>query len=369
MTIWQWFQDWRNKRNALAEFDALQHADEALLRDNELNPLNQAKKALDRGDLVAAAELWQVARQKMPLVIYESDDSLPILLGLKRYEEAEAFVTEGQRRLPRDFRWRRDSARIAEARGDHIEAARRWREAQSGGAPADEILGAMGREGMCLRAAGQLDEAEAALERTIRLDPANVLAQVEHAKLSGDRKDWEQCAARWRALVEKIQMPVMFGGYADALMHLNRLDEADAMLDKAVLVYPGDQGIALARCYVAEQRGDFEEASSRWATAQRNSPYLEPIYSHRARCLERLGRCDEADAVLSEAIGRFRDNEWALREYAEFAQRRQDWNEACLRWAALRAKFPENEAAYVEGRVALRAAGRQEEAEALRRES
>jgi tetratricopeptide (TPR) repeat protein len=368
MTIWQWFQDWRHKRSALAEFDALQHADEALLRDNELNPLNLAKKAVDRGDLVAAAELWQVARQKMPLVIYELDDSFAILLGLKRYEEAELFVAEGQRRSPRDFRWRRDYARIAEARGDHIEAARRWRGAQSG-APADEILGAMGREGMCLRAAGHLDEAEAALERTIRLEPTNMLALVEHAKLSGDRKDWEQSAARWRALAENSQMPSMFAGYADALMHLNRLDEADAMLEKAVLVYPGDQGIALARCYIAEQRGDFEEASRRWQTAQRNSPYLEPVYSHWAHCLERLGRHDEADAVLSEAVTRFRGNEWALREYAEFAHRRQDWNEACLRWATLRAKFPANEAAYDSGRVALRAAGRQEEAEALRRES
>src|ERR1700727_1578364 len=132
MAIWQWFRDWRDKRGALAECAALQHADEALLRDNELNPINQAKHALDRGDLDTAGERWDAARREMPTVIYESDDSLPILLGLKRYEEAEAFVAEGQRRAPRESRWRRDYARIAEARRDFVEAAKRWKDAQTG---------------------------------------------------------------------------------------------------------------------------------------------------------------------------------------------------------------------------------------------
>jgi tetratricopeptide (TPR) repeat protein len=361
--IWRWIQDWREQRAALKELKTLERDDEWRLMGDELNPLHQARVALERGQFETAGQRWEDARGRMPNFIYQSEDSLPILLGLKRFDEAEAFMNEGRRRSPRDHRWLKGLARIAYASGDIAEAARRWKAAQSGGMDSSE---AWVQEGACLRALGRLDEAEAVFNHVLRLDPSDVGAWMERAKICEDRRDWPEAETRWRALTERHQAPHLFAGHAWALGQLGRFDEADAILERERARYPADLAIGITRSHLAERRGDLNAACERWAELLRVQPYFDRGYLERTKCLVHAERHVEADAVMREAIERFRNETWPLFEHAMLADRRQEWNEAVARWEAFRLRFPDRDEGYNRGSGALDAAGRHDEAAALR---
>jgi len=94
-----------------------------------------------------------------------------------------------------------------------------------------------------------------------------------------------------------------------------------------------------------------------------------PGYSSWAECLLKAERLGEAEEVMRTAMERFPGESSPLCEYAKLAHRREDWPEAVARWEALRTRFPEREEGHSWGATALIAAGRPEEAKALRREA
>jgi tetratricopeptide (TPR) repeat protein len=363
MAPWRWLRDWRDERSALKELRERQRQDEAELIADELNPLHLAKLALERGEAATAASRWEAARARLPNFIYKSDDSLPLLLGLKKYDEAEALMLEGQRRFPRDRRWLAGLARISEHRGDYPEAVRRWKAVQQSRPAGVE---AWVREGACLRALGRPVEAEAAFDRALRRDPTEMGAWMERAKASDDRRDWPESEARWRALTVSFRIPPVFAAHARVLIELGRIDEAEAILKEASGIFSADLDIAVTRSHLAERRGDLTAACERWTEVQRIAPYFEPGYIGRAHCLFDAGRHDEADAVMRYAIDRFPDATWPLREFANFAHRRQDWDEAADRWDAFRLRFPDSGETPVPGGDASNAAGGRQDAAASR---
>jgi tetratricopeptide (TPR) repeat protein len=363
MTLWRRFQDWREQRSTVKELKALRRADERVLQGDALNPLYLATLALDRGELATAAARWEVARERMPNFIYESEYSLPILLALKRYDEAEALMREGKLRRPRDPRWLMGIAEISEHKGDFAEAAQRWRAARAGGNLSNIPWI---RESVCLRALGRLDEAEQACRALLRRVPHDLAAMAECAKISDERKDWPNSEARWREIADRHNTGFAFSGVARALVELGRSDEAEAVLEGAHAVFPADLDIGITRSHLAERRGDLTAACERWKDLQRVAPYFQPGYSGRAQCLSDSGRHAEADDVMRAAIEQFPDKSGLLVEFANFAHRRGDWPEAASRWEVLRTRFPDREEGYTAGRDALIAAGRHDEAAALR---
>src|ERR1700722_692974 len=123
---WRWFQDWRDRRSALAELEERWGGEEGVLMDQSQNPIYLAKRAVTSDNLVEAASQWERALLLMPNGIVESPDSLDILLGLKRYDEANALMRERQKRFAGDRFCLMGLARTAEARGDIAEALKRW---------------------------------------------------------------------------------------------------------------------------------------------------------------------------------------------------------------------------------------------------
>ena len=239
----------------------------------------------------------------------------------------------------------------------------RWKAAQAGGMESTE---AWIREGICLRALGRPDEAEAVYRRILRMNSTDLGARIELARTSDDRRDWPESEARWRALVEDANLPSLFAGHARVLIELGRFDEADTVLAPGLAMFPTDLEIGIARSHVAERRGDLTAACERWAELLRVQPYFVAGYAERAKCLVNAERHAEADAVMRDAIERFPNEEWPLFEFANLAHRRQDWQEAASRWEAFRVRFPDRDEGYRYGRDALNAAGRHEEAAALR---
>jgi tetratricopeptide (TPR) repeat protein len=361
--ILRWWRDWRERRSALREMQHLHRRDEAIVMDQNQNPLTLAKSCL-ASDPVQAATLWERARVIVPDTVLRSPDSLTILLELKRYDEAEALMRERQKRIRGDRLCLTGLARIAEARGDMEEALKRWdvvrRRVQ------DSLEGYVG-SARCLVELDRLDEAEAELKRALRYGPNGHGMLVGLARISDRRKNWEQSIQRWRHLAETFQDAPAFAGVAKAMLELGRADEAEAYMAEPSRLYPSDLEIAVTYAHVAERRGDLRTACARWARVRATDPNFYLGYTKGARCLLEAGLPAEADAVLEVAIERFPDQAWPLREFARLAHDRKGWDEATLRWQALRERFPEEEHGYSLGAEALNAAGRHDEAALLRR--
>jgi tetratricopeptide (TPR) repeat protein len=362
--VWDWWWDWRERRSALKDLKERQRFEEAVLMDQNLNPLNLAKLSLDSGDSVKAASLWQRARAVLPNAVLESPDSLEILLGLKRYDEADALMRERGKRFPGDRFYLTGLARIAEQRGDLEDALKRWIVARDH--MTDTIDGYHGCA-RCLIALDRLDEAEAQYDAALRRGRDNLDACIGRALISDRRKDWGESLVRWKHVADTFRFGPAFAFYAKALVELGRVDEADAWLEVPSRIYPSDLEIAVTRSHLALRRGDLAAACDRWARVRGIDPYFQTGYHEGANRLVEAERHAEAEAVLRAAIERFPDQIWPLRNFARLAHDRRDWNEAATRWDALRQRFPEEEAGYSLGAEALKAAGRDDEAAALHR--
>jgi tetratricopeptide (TPR) repeat protein len=364
--LWRWFQDWRDRRSALRTMRESQRADEAVLMDQTQNPLNLAKLSLDRGAEDAATSHWERARLLVPNTVLTSPDSLEILLGLKRYDEAEALMRERQKQISGDRFCSIGFARIAEQRGDVEEALKRWVIARDRNR--DLPVGHLGCA-RCLMVLDRLDEAEAQLDGALRRTSEPIFPLLERARISDRRNDWPESLTRWKYIAETFKFAPAFGSYAKALAELDRHDEAEAWLEEPSRLYPRDLEIAVTRAHLAQRRGDLTATCDRWAAVRRMDPHFLAGYHEGARWLVKAGRHDEADAVLRFAIERFPDQAWPLRDFASQAHDRGEWEEAAARWDSLRRQFPEEEAGYSMGAQALRAAGRDDEAAGLHRGS
>ncbi len=359
---WRWWREWRERRSALAEVERLSRHDEAVVMDQDANPLHLAKQAIDRHDVEAAAAFWKRARLMTPTAVLTSPDSLEVLIGLKRYDEADALMRERAKRFPRDRTYLIGLARSAEERGDLEEAVKRWAVVRD--RVEDTILGHHGC-GRCLMAMNRMDEAEVQWDAAIRRIADNPEAFMRRANISDFRKDWAESERRWKYVAETFDFAPAFAFRARSLIQLGRIDEAEAYLSGPASAYPGDLDIAITRSHLAQRLGDIAAACDRWLRVRAIRPDFRAGHEEGARRLFEAGRHADADEVLRAAIERFPDQSWPLINYARHAHDRQDWPEAAARWAMVRDRFPEESDGYGFAAQALRAMGREAEAAAL----
>jgi tetratricopeptide (TPR) repeat protein len=362
--LWRWLQNWRERRAGLAELRQFQRADEAILMDQNQNPLNLAKLAVSTGNLEAAAMHWERACSELPGAVLRSEDSFDILLALNRLDEAERLMRKRRARIRGDEFALIALAEIAEMRGDVQEALSRWEDAKK------RVMGSTRGYLGCARhflRQGQLDAAENELRHAAPRDPTDFGLLAELARISDQRGDWERSVREWTHLAARHELPQYYASAASAMIELGRSEEAEAYVSDAVLRFPASADLAIVYADLAQRRGDFTTACERWATVRAKSPLFGKAYHDGAQCLVRVERHAEAEAILSAAIERFPQEAWPSRSYALLAHDGGDWREAALRWGMLRERHPDDEMGYSMGMIALRAAGREQEAEALRR--
>jgi predicted Zn-dependent protease len=149
------------------------------------------------------------------------------------------------------------------------------------------------------------------------------------------------------------------------LMDLKRFDEADsAALDVLRRHDPFPQ-VAAMYVRIADRRGDMAGKMARIEYVLGVLPNDATLFEMYVAELQRQNRNEEAEQALVEAQKRFPRAESMAIRYAKMAHDRGDWEEAVLRWAELRDNFIFCKDGYEQGAVALRALGREQEAETV----
>jgi predicted Zn-dependent protease len=152
---------------------------------------------------------------------------------------------------------------------------------------------------------------------------------------------------------ERFSSAAVVLNIVQCLRALDRNDEAEEILADLSIKMPGNRYVLVESATIASARGDFEEASRRWAVVRKRIPLLAAGYTSGVEVERRLGREAEADQILVQAVTYLKSDLGIHLEYARSAQRRGDWTSALERWALVRERFSECDEAREQEAVAV----------------
>ena len=124
------------------------------------------------------------------------------------------------------------------------------------------------------------------------------------------------------------------------LRRVSAFAEAEAMGQAALPRFPDSSWLAVVHAWSAIERHDHAEATLRWAAIRNRFPGQAEGYSIGCFALLRLGRADEAEAIVAQGIARFPDDHFMMWQHAEAATARDDVEEAGRRWTRGLAAHP-----------------------------
>jgi tetratricopeptide (TPR) repeat protein len=120
---------------------------------------------------------------------------------------------------------------------------------------------------------------------------------------------------------------------ARALIKLERSQEAEATLAYAEKEFSSVVPDVLAEtAYMAEARGDTQEALKRWTEVMARYPNNWLGYRGKISLLLKLEHYAEADSLIGQHARMFPDEPLAVIELGKFAERRKDWAGAETAW-------------------------------------
>jgi tetratricopeptide (TPR) repeat protein len=359
------WHNWRERRDILRDLRRQQGDVSERLHFKVKDQLTYALSALERADHRRATEIWTSLLETYPREARASILALKVLLGLRRYDEAEALMREGQEADPRASYFAVGLVMVAQARGDHetvIERCAVFRkqfpQVQDGYMLAADALISKRR----------LEDAERLAEQAMKLFPNDVKGYLYFGRIAAERKDWVDALRRWQIVLDRFDHQVSYLGSAQAMQHLGRSDEAEAILLALSVRYPTDASARIELARMSQAAGNTPVAVERWRTVAERFPLFLPGCMAAAEALEKLGEVTQAEEVLREAVDHFPTEQRPLIDLGLLLLRREGYSAAADVWATMRHTFPDAEIGYVQGAQALSRAGRPDDAEALREE-
>jgi tetratricopeptide (TPR) repeat protein len=259
-----------------------------------------------------------------------------------RFDAAESLLAQAANVWPQDGHIAMNHAFLAEARGDLLAYADRWR-AISDRNP--DLAWPQAGLGAALRKLGRLEQARDVLHAAQCRFPDDNQIGIETAWLMVDLGEHERAAALWQNFAarcpDRFEGPL---GQATALRNLRRFDEADAVLLAAMPRFPALSVLAANYAVNADARGDRAMALSRWRRVVEQFPDVAIGYAGVGAALKACGDFADANRVLAEAIQRFPEDANLEINHAWVAEAEQDWPEALARWRRLLTRFPNHPA-------------------------
>lgn len=189
-------------------------------------------------------------------------------------------------------------------------------------------------------------------------------ARLAEANSASDAQQWTRAAALWDALrVDFPEYSLCWLKAGEAFSGTGQVERAEEILAQAVVRFPGELWITYQYAFLAQQGGNLPTALSR-ARALLEGFSDQPVgWVLTTEILRDMGRLDEADALLGEAVELFPNDQWVLHGHARLAMRRGDWLPALSRWDALLRQLPDHSAGMVGRAETLAQLGRTDEAE------
>ena len=361
--IFSALRDWQARREVMREMRSFRAQEREWDHFKIRDMLLEAIAAVARADIRHATDLWEKALLRNPAEAKQSYHALDVLLGLKRYDEAASIMREGKARAPADPFYPLALARIAAARGDHNAAAELAAAARK---RFPEVRDGYALEIQALRDLAKLPEADKCAQRAVGVFPDDIVIAMEYAKVADARKDWNESLARWNMVRQRFDWASSYAGEAGALRRLQRFDEAETLLMQGRLRYPIDPTVFIEWAYNAQNRGDTPEAIRRWVMGAERFPLHLPTCRLAAEELVKLDAFHEAERILTEATLHFPHEPSPLGDLGSLQMKQRDFAAAAETFARLRAAFPNQQAGYNLGADALLAAGRPQDAQAVR---
>ena len=187
-----------------------------------------------------------------------------------------------------------------------------------------------------LRRSERLSDAMELLREGLKRFPSDQWMAVDYAWAAIEMGDLVQCEAVCADV--RRRFPDNLGGYlAGALCYrrAQRFEEAEGIYDQALTRFPGSLELFMNYAWCAEDRNDDDETERRWQLVCERFPDASQGPVRLAAQLSKMGRFDQADAMLIQAMARLPDREDLLTAYAWVAHDRQDWSAALRRWEAV----------------------------------
>ena len=235
----------------------------------------------------------------------------------QRNDEALAYyaaVSSGERYLPSRIR----SAHILAAQG-RLEQARKQISESAYSTPDERIQLAIAEAGL-LRDANQTQAAFALLDQMLSTQPEQPELLYETALLAEKLGQLDVLERRLRKLIElRPDSAQAYNalGYSFAERNM-RLPEAKELIDKALKLAPEDHYIIDSLGWVLYRQGEFGAALVQLERAYALRPDPE-VAVHLSEVLLALGRKDDAQRVLHEALKKFPANAQLVEAIKKFS--------------------------------------------------
>jgi tetratricopeptide (TPR) repeat protein len=300
--------------------------------------------------LTGAEEAFERAAQLTPLNAYALAQLGELRLSKGAFEEGFAALRRAIEIEPTNAGLRNTLSHVLTRHGELQAALAASREAIALDPQNSHYTGHLGN---LLWQIGDLDGAEDALRRATLLPPTNAHAHAQLARLLAREDDEQALAAALAAAEQAVELEPGNYDFQELLKNLRtrkrKIQQKPAAPSVVVPVVPSIIVVGNSRIHLPKN--------------------LAASYLEDARRLRELGRLDEAEAVLREAIRCFPDLPDPLLDYARLAEARRESGEAAARWKAARILFPERWLCYVGEALGLCQNGQLDEGEALLREA
>ncbi len=159
--------------------------------------------------------------------------------------------------------------------------------------------------------------------------------------------------------------PDSISQYAFELIKCGKYKEAEGVLQDAVACFPGHAGLRINHAECAMRTNRWNQALDRWEVVRQVAPECIEGYGSAGHAALELGRLDQAETLLAEAIRRGVNYPWPFLHFGLLSLRCGDIDASIERLSEAYQRFP-NEPSVVENlAMVLKKANRLDEAEEI----
>ncbi|MCW8930266.1 MAG: glycosyltransferase [Gammaproteobacteria bacterium] len=161
---------------------------------------------------------------------------------------------------------------------------------------------------------------------------------VRSAQQAKKEKNWEIALQLWDKCIQTYkegELKWWRSEYANALMELGRLDEANQQFNQLKSEFPDFEGGYLGLAKLANKRSDWKLAIKFWGICIQLFDDGKRLWWHAnyANALTELGHYEEAKKIYKKLSIEFPDFNVGFSGLAKIAQKQNDWEEANRLWS------------------------------------